>query len=148
MFAKKDDGIAVCLADYNGLKNGAEIPQVNELYSVAQEWADKNGWADLPEWYGQPTPEQVYEQWKVDRQQAVDSIEVEHIGVIYQGDELSQTRMARSITALPDDVTVVPWTAKDNTVHGLTRSDLRAILFDAGMQQALIWNDGRPQASS
>ena len=59
MFAKKDDGIAVCLADFNGLKKGAEIPPVNEMYAVAQEWADKNGWADLPEWYGQPTPKTI-----------------------------------------------------------------------------------------
>jgi hypothetical protein len=82
--------------------------------------------------------------WKADREDAVRAIEVTYNSIIYQGDEESQTRMARAIVALPDDITTIAWTAKDNTVNNLTRLDLQAILLDAGNQQATIWNTGRP----
>lgn len=82
--------------------------------------------------------------WKIDRAMAVEAIEVTHNTVVYQGDEESQTRMARAIVALPDDVTTVDWVAKDNSVNALTRLDLQAILLDAGNQQSAIWNVGRP----
>lgn len=90
------------------------------------------------------TKEELMIEWKIARQIKVDAIEVTYNDVVYQGDEKAQTRMARSITALPDDVTTVPWTAKDDTVHLLTKTDLRAILLDAGSQQSILWNDGRP----
>lgn len=82
--------------------------------------------------------------WKENRQKITDSIEVEYNGIIYQGDEISQTRMARAIAAAPDEETTVNWTAKDNTVHALNKSDLKTILLDAGNQQTAIWNEGRP----
>ncbi|WP_345993772.1 DUF4376 domain-containing protein [Sulfurimonas sp. HSL-1716] len=82
--------------------------------------------------------------WKIDRQTAVDSIEVTYNGVVYQGDETSQDRMSRAINALPDTTTTVPWVAKDNSVKNLTKTDLQAILLDAGTQQSQIWNTGRP----
>jgi len=82
--------------------------------------------------------------WKEDRQALVNAIEVTHNTVVYQGDEESQNRMGRVIIALPDDTTTVPWTAKDNSVHNLTKLDMQAILLDAGSQQSALWNTGRP----
>lgn len=82
--------------------------------------------------------------WKEQRTELVDNIEVTYNTVIYQGDEISQARMSRTITALPNDTAQIFWTAKDNTVHALTRVDLSAMLLDAGTQQAMLWNDGRP----
>lgn len=82
--------------------------------------------------------------WKSERQTKVDNIEVIYNDVIYQGDEVSQTRMARAITSMTDDTVTIPWVAKDNSVYDLTRVDLKAILLDAGNQQSFIWNDGRP----
>lgn len=99
------------------------------------------------------TPAQQYEQdladWKAERQAKVEAIEVSYIVssgevVVFQGDEESQGRITRPIAALPDDTTTVPWVAKDNSVWPLTKSDLRAILLDAGTQQSAIWNEGRP----
>jgi len=83
--------------------------------------------------------------WKKDRQQKVDNIEVTYNNIVYQGDETSQSRMTKAITALPDDTTTIPWTAKDNSTQSLTRADLKAILLDAGTQQSKIWNEGRPE---
>lgn len=82
--------------------------------------------------------------WKQQRQQTVDGITVTYNGVEYQGDETSQTRMSNAINGLPDDVTTVPWVAKDNTVHQLNKVDLKAILLDAGTQMTMMWNEGRP----
>ncbi len=82
--------------------------------------------------------------WKANRQTEVDNLEVIHNGVIYQGDEVSQTRMARAIAVMSDSDIFTGWVAKDNTSHDLTKADLLAILKDAGTQQSAIWNVGRP----
>jgi len=91
-----------------------------------------------------PTAEQLYSTWKESRKLAVESIEVIYDQVVYQGDEISQGRMSRSIAALPDDVMTVLWIAKDNSVHPLNKAQLKAILLDAGTKQSAIWNEGRP----
>ena len=82
--------------------------------------------------------------WKTSRQLAVESIEVTYDLIIYQGDEVSQGRMSRSIVALPDDVMTVQWIAKDNSVQLLNKVQLKAILLDAGAKQSAAWNEGRP----
>jgi len=79
------------------------------------------------------------EAFKAERQKLVDNIEVTYNALIFQGDEISQDRMSRAINALPDDVSTILWVAKDNTATQLNKIDLRAILFDAGNQQASIW---------
>lgn len=86
----------------------------------------------------------VFNTWKSSRAEAVNDIEVTYNSVIYQGDETSQNRMTRSIIALPDDITTIEWTAKDNTQHSLTRIDLATILALAGNAQAALWSTGRP----
>ena len=91
------------------------------------------------------TKAQIIAEWKQDRQQKVDNIEVTYNNVVYQGDETSQTRMTKAITALPDDDTTIDWIAKDNSIQSLTRVDLKAILLDASTQQSKIWNEGRPE---
>lgn len=88
--------------------------------------------------------EKAISEWKANRQTLVDNIEVTYQGVVYQGDEVSQTRMSRAITALPDDEITITWVAKDNTEHNLNRLDIKAILFQAGLQQSNIWNLDRP----
>lgn len=94
------------------------------------------------------TPEEKfqadYNAWKTNRSIAVDNIVVTYNGVDYQGDEVSQGRLGRAILALPDDTTTLSWVSLDNTEHGLTRLDMKAMLLDAGMQQAAIWSVGRP----
>jgi hypothetical protein len=82
--------------------------------------------------------------WKSSRQALVDNIEVTLNTVIYQGDELSQTRMSRAIVALPDDVVTISWVAKDNTVQLLNRVQLTGLLLQAGQAQSAVWNLNRP----
>lgn len=97
------------------------------------------------------TPEEIqqalYNQWKAERQSKVDNIEVELNGVVYQGDETSQTRIARAVSVMEDTDTTM-WVAKDNSVNELSKADLKYILREAGIKQTLIWNDGRPEGGN
>ena len=86
----------------------------------------------------------VYTVWKSERQNKVDNLEVVYMGIVYQGDELSQTRMARAI-AVMDDTETTKWVAKDNSIQTLNKADLSAILKEAGIKQTLIWNENRPE---
>lgn len=88
-----------------------------------------------------------YNQWKAERQSKVDNIEVELNGVVYQGDETSQTRVARAV-AVMEDIDTVMWVAKDNSVNELSKEDLKYILREAGIKQTLIWNDSRPEGGN
>lgn len=88
-----------------------------------------------------------YNQWKAERQSKVDNIEVELNGVVYQGDETSQTRVARAVSAMEDTDTTM-WVAKDNSVNELSKADLKYILKEAGIKQTLIWNDSRPEGGN
>lgn len=55
MFAKTNSG-AKCLADYGRIKEGAIVPETNELYEDVQAWLNEgNEWAPLPA----PTLEQI-----------------------------------------------------------------------------------------
>lgn len=94
------------------------------------------------------TQVQLVDEWKSNRQSLVDAIEVTYDGVVYQGDELSQTRISRAITALPDDEVTVPWVAKDNAEHQLTRVELKGLLFQAGLAQSNVWSLGRPSVEA
>jgi len=90
--------------------------------------------------------------WKNQRQIIVNNIEVTFNGIIYQGDEIAQSRIDRTARGLRRLDTLDPtnaphtmlWTAKDDSLHMLTADDLEDILIDAGLQQSVIWNEGRP----
>lgn len=88
--------------------------------------------------------EATYQDWKQERQNKVDNIEVTYNSIVYQGDELSQTRIARVISAMSDTETI-DWVSKDNSIQTLNKVDLSAILKEAGIKQTQIWNEGRPQ---
>jgi hypothetical protein len=79
------------------------------------------------------------EVFKAQRQELVDNLEVTYKDVVYQADEMSQSRMSRAILALPDDITTTLWVAKDNTPVQLTRIDLSAILRLSGEAQTALW---------
>ena len=83
--------------------------------------------------------------WKATRQVIIDAIEVTYNGIVYQGDETSQNRITKVVSAfLPDDVTTISWVAKDNSIQDLNRIDLKAILLDAIEKQRVVWYEGRP----
>ena len=76
--------------------------------------------------------------FKQNRQAQVDAITVEVQGMVFQGDEVSQTRMARAITALQPEETIL-WVLADNTPVQATREQLVEALRLSGQAQAAIW---------
>lgn len=81
------------------------------------------------------------EQAKAERQTAVDAILVTTAaGNTFDGDEISQTRMARAIIALQTTGTpAVTWVLADNSVIQATAVELSEALALAGAKQAEIW---------
>lgn len=81
------------------------------------------------------------EQAKANRQAAVDAIQVTtQAGNTFDGDETSQTRMARAIIALQATGTPsVTWVLADNTVIQATGAELSEALALAGAAQAAVW---------
>lgn len=85
-------------------------------------------------------------QSKQERAEAVKTITVEVDGLIFDGDEDSQTRMARTITAsqalgLPEDSTI-SWAMADtnaNKVEQVTIAQLSKALYLAGCKQSELW---------
>lgn len=98
----------------------------------------------------QPTSEEIEAQAlahaKYERAEAVSKITVEVDGLIFDGDEDSQTRMARTITAsqalgLPEDSTI-SWAMADtnaNKVEQVTIAQLSKALYLAGCKQSELW---------
>lgn len=83
---------------------------------------------------------------KQERAEEVSKITVEVEGHIFDGDEDSQTRMARTITAsqalgLPEDSTI-SWAMADtnaNKVEQVTIAQLSKALYLAGCKQTELW---------
>lgn len=99
------------------------------------------------DWSQVVTPESKAEQfikanreaWKSERSSAVSSIAITTAaGNTFDGDEISQGRMARAILALPEGQTV-RWVLHDNTEIDATSAELREALALAGAEQARLW---------
>ena len=76
---------------------------------------------------------------KSERADYVSKIVVEVDGMMFDGDETSQDRMARSVVALNDDTETVQWVLTDNTIAQVTRVQLKQALRLAGEAQTAIW---------
>ena len=92
-----------------------------------------------------PTEEELAEQarqaFKSSRQAAVDSIVVTTAsGKTFDGDELSQNRMARAILAMQSaGVQTTTWVLADNTPSLVTTTELAEALALAGAAQTSLW---------
>ena len=87
------------------------------------------------------TPEQIREQAKAAREVAVAAIKVTtQAGNTFDGDEISQGRMARAVIALSTGLAPsVTWVLADNSVIQATTAELTEALVLAGQAQAAIW---------
>lgn len=93
-------------------------------------------------WVIVPLPADVARQnAKLARQAAVDNIKVTTAaGHTFDGDEMSQTRMARAVLVLSTGVAqTVSWVLADNTVIQADAAELSEALALAGAAQAALW---------
>lgn len=75
---------------------------------------------------------------KADRAGEVSRITVEVDGMTFDGDEMSQQRVARSILALGDGETIT-WVLHDNSIAEVTKEQLQQVLRKAGKKQTELW---------
>ena len=88
------------------------------------------------------TDEQLRGEWKASRATAVANIKVTtQAGNTFDGDETSQSRMARAVIALNASPagTKVNWVLADNSVIQATPEELTEALALAGAAQAALW---------
>lgn len=91
----------------------------------------------------EPTPEelaeQALEQAKAERAAAVAALTVTVDGMVFDGDEKAQERMARAVlmAETPDEKT--EWVLHDNTVALVTADQLRRACRAAGQAQTALW---------
>lgn len=81
----------------------------------------------------------AYQQWKQERIKAVDAIKVEVDGLIFDGDETSQTRMVRAATIAESPTEQINWILADNSVATVTADQLRRAAREAGRVQETLW---------
>lgn len=87
-----------------------------------------------------PPPPFDRDVWKAQRAILVDAILVTIDGMVFNGDETSQDRMARAIVALNcANVPTTQWTLADNTTVDVTVAQLSQALIAAGLAQTAIW---------
>lgn len=76
--------------------------------------------------------------FKFSRSAVVESIKVTVGDKVFDGDETSQTRMARAIVVMTDTETVL-WVLADNTQVQVTKAELTEALRLAGEAQTQAW---------
>lgn len=94
--------------------------------------------AALPKVTQEDLDKQAREAFKQDREEAVKNIKVEVDGMIFDGDETSQTRMSRAIQLMSDTDTTL-WVLADNTQIQATKAQLSEALKLAGAEQTRLW---------
>ena len=91
----------------------------------------------------EPTPEELVtralEQAKIERAAAVAAITVEVDGMIFDGDEKAQERMARAVTLADSPEETTEWVLHDNTIAIVTAEQLRKACKLAGKAQTALW---------
>lgn len=78
------------------------------------------------------------EAFKAQRQLLVDAIRVTVGDKVFDGDEVSQGRIARAAVAMTDEETI-QWVLADNTPTQCTKAELIEALRLAGEEQTRLW---------
>lgn len=124
------------LWDTEGVAFGA-VP-----YEGAEDFWGRLGVKVLTEPDPEPTPEQLLAQAKRERAEKVNRIKVTVDGMTFDGDEVSQSRMARALTAaLTAGQSSTTWVLADNTVATVTKEQLAEALTKSMMEMSKVWTD-------
>lgn len=132
-----DDGFVSAIYD-RPVDGGVEV--VREVVDVIHASGDFGLWC-LKNGQVAPSPRQLRNDAKTARSAAVAAIRVTTAaGNTFDGDEISQGRMARAIIALQaTGTTTVPWVLADNSAIQATAAELTEALALAGAAQAAVW---------
>jgi len=76
--------------------------------------------------------------FKADREALVEKLTVEHDGMVFDANEVSQDRMARAAIVM-DDAEITTWVLADNSVVNVTKLQLITVLRLSGQKQTEVW---------
>ena len=130
------DGQIITKSDYTKAAIWCNKIRTHFIEKLGQDYVIKQ----IPTPTDQEIAAQALAKAKAEREQYVSKIIVEVDGMLFDGDETSQDRMARSVVAL-DLGEKVQWVLADNTIAHVTRAQLREALRKAGEAQTAIWAD-------
>ena len=127
------------------MNDGSNIKFLKKLGFIEAdvEESEKGGWyrsGTAPKFSDEEVAMKQLVAAKAVREDYVKRIVVEVDGMMFDGDEVSQDRMARSIIAL-NLGEKVQWVLADNTIKMVTRAQLREALRKSGEAQTAIWAD-------
>ena len=94
--------------------------------------------ASLPVKTEEELAAEAREQFKQSRAEAVSQIVVEVDGILFDGDEVAQTRMARAALVMNDEETTT-WVQANNIPTEVTKAQLTEALRLAGAEQTRLW---------
>lgn len=125
-------------------------PNTYTKYCEAVQWCKTNRaiMVDCGEHYEvqaipEPTPEELaaaeLAQAKAERAAAVAAITVEIDGMVFDGDEKAQERMARAVSMADSLDEETEWVLHDSTVAIVTADQLRRACRAAGKTQTALW---------
>ena len=118
----------------------AEFGAILAVGQTAQRDSEGTGWEVID---GSPLLERMAAATlataKRERAEAVAAITVEVDGMVFDGDETAQTRMARAVAAASADSETTVWVLHDNTVAQPTIAQLKQALRLAGQAQTALW---------
>lgn len=121
-------------------ENTAFGPEPKGEYEEKKAFWEQLGVTYTEEPDPKPTQEELLEQAKHERAKQVAAIKVDVDGMIFDGDETSQSRMARalevaSITGMQSTV----WVLADNTVAEVTVAQMQQALSKAMLEMGELW---------
>lgn len=129
------------------LADGTNVTVSHSVYEDARYTPDKYEWNGSAlvvrqDWETEEQTRQASEalsRAKAERAAAVAALTVEVDGMVFDGDEKAQERMARAVTMAdsPDEFT--EWVLADNTVAVVTADQLRRACRAAGKAQTALW---------
>ena len=134
------DHIQVRITLDDGREMFAGVEGATWIHAELNEWLEAN--TPLPfmteEELAQKDIDAARTAFKSSRSTAVESIKVTVGDKVFDGDEISQTRMARAAVAMTDEETI-QWVLADNTATQCTKAELIEALRLAGAEQTRLW---------
>lgn len=123
-----------------GIEKIIQVPAPSNIHRQGPLKRINGHWTET---WDEPSPGEIAraerEKFKTERTAAVQAITVTTpAGNTFDGDEISQWRMARAILSLQEGQTV-RWVLHDNTEIDATAAELREALALAGAEQARLW---------
>ena len=124
---------------------GLSIPPNDENRHYRKAIADiASGISSVDLWAGSSresahNTDKAVSDWKSSREIAVSQIKVTVDSLEFDGDEISQGRMARAVVASSSDAETTIWVLANNTPTSVTALQLRQALKLAGTEQTRLW---------